>query len=933
MRNRLRLLQIALVLLLLFEGSVGVAAPAQQEPSYRDLAANLLAGMTPAERVGQLFLVTFEGVEGGPRTPIAELITEYHVGGVILRTDNDNFLAHDQTVPFTQDLARQLQNHRYASAQQEAADPVTEEIYQPAYVPLLIGMMQEGNGYPYDQIQSPGFSQLPSQMAVGAAWQPDLAREVGRVLGRELSYLGINLLLGPSLDVLETPHSEVSAGMGVRTFGGDPYWVGEMGRAFITGVHLGSDDEIAVIAKHFPGYGSSDRLPEEEVATVLKSIEQLKLIEIPPFAAVTGNAPNTGATADGLLTSHIRYQGFQEGNSRRTYRPVSLDQTVLSELMNLPALQSWRQNGGVLVSDDLGSRAVRRFYEFSGQTYIGRYVARDAFYAGNDLLYLGNISSQEVPDYHTAIIRTIEFFNQRYREDPIFAQRVDESALRILELKYRLYKGTFSLTNTLPPSSVPSLVGSSNISLEVLRQAATIVWPSQTELSNSMPEPPGRNDRIVFITDTRYARQCTRCPMRAMISQQALEEAVIRLYSPGAGGQVLPRNLVSYTFDHLQEMLEVGSNVVQIESDLRNARWIVFVALNETPEIPSSRALQRFLDQRIDLLQNKQVIVFSLDAPYFLDSTDISKLTAYYALYSKTPRSIEIAARLLFQDIRAVGSLPISAPNAGYDLKLALEPNPSQTIELFIEGQNEGEPASTSTPTPGIITGYRAGDLVQVATGMITDLKGHQVPDNTYVRFLVSRGEGGTAQSYTIETTTVKGVARATIRIEGQGQMQVRAESERARSSTVLVFDLPPAENGVQETETPVPSPTQTATATPSPTNTATPTQVPPPPVEEPPTRGIRFSDWLLAMTLTIAIGLASYWLSISVGQVRWGVRSGFLTLIGGLLAYTYVAMELPGAASLIETGGTWGITLAALVGAVIGFGTGWSWKLSNGRK
>jgi beta-N-acetylhexosaminidase len=56
-----------------------------------------------------------------------------------------------------------------------------------------------------------------------------------------------------------------------------------MGKAYISGLHTGSKSRMVVIAKHFPGRGSSDRSPEEEVATVRKSLEQLKQIELPPF--------------------------------------------------------------------------------------------------------------------------------------------------------------------------------------------------------------------------------------------------------------------------------------------------------------------------------------------------------------------------------------------------------------------------------------------------------------------------------------------------------------------------------------------------------------------------------------------------------------------------------------------------------------------------
>ncbi len=160
-----------------------------------------------------------------------------------------------------------------------------------------------------------------------------------------------------------------------------------MGQAYTSGVHTGSQNRVAVIAKHFPGKGSSDRPTDEEVPTVQKSLEQLKQIELAPFVAVTGNANDSTARADGLLTTHIRYQGFQ-GNIRATTAPVSFDPQALTSLMSLPEFSTWRQAGGIIVSDSLGARSVARFYDDTEEEFPHRLVAKDAFLAGNDLLYL-----------------------------------------------------------------------------------------------------------------------------------------------------------------------------------------------------------------------------------------------------------------------------------------------------------------------------------------------------------------------------------------------------------------------------------------------------------------------------------------------------------------------------------------------------------------
>ncbi|RPI88146.1 MAG: hypothetical protein EHM41_02385 [Chloroflexi bacterium] len=918
MDKRRRYVHFVLILLYLLSSAFSVkAASGLNQEDLDDRARQMLERLTPEEKVGQLFLVTFTGPDAGPRSQIHELITNYHIGGVFLLTENDNFLASDQTLPLALSLTRQLQATEYSYSSEEVQDRVTGVAFRPAFIPLFIGISQEGDGYPYNQILN-GLSPLPSQMAIGATWNKSLAYEVGNVMGSELSTLGINMILGPSLDVIETPHVEGSSDLGVRAFGGDPYWVGEMGREFIAGLHAGSQDEMVVVAKHFPGYGSSDRLPEEEVATVRKSLEQLQRIELYPFFAVTGNAQTPEQTADALLTSHIRYQGFQE-NIRATTKPVTLDPQAFSQLMSLPAFSSWRSSGGVMITNDLGGLAMRKFYESSGQAFNGRNVARDAFLAGNDLLYVGNFSSIDQPDSFVNIVSTLDYFSQKYREDELFAARVDESVLRILKLKYKLYDGTFTLTNAWAPASLPGVTGTnSQVSFDVAQQAATLINPSQNELANIIPDPPGRNDSIVFITDVRTARQCSRCPMQNLIAANAFENAVLRLYSPSSGGQILPSNLISYTLDDLQAMLDAGIGVMQIEADLQAADWIVFSMLNVDQEFQSSSAVKQFLGQRPDLIQDKRLIAFAFNAPYYLDATDISKITAYYALYSKTPKSIDVAVRLLFQELRPAGSLPVSVTGAGYDLNEATFPNPNQTISLMID--QPSVETSEGTPQVPLEIDLRIGNSVPVRTGVILDLNGHPVPDNTVVQFYASRGDGSAPAAYNSETKG--GVARAVIRLDHPGLTEIWAESELAKTSQILTFEIPTPNDQVQEPSA-TPEPTETATPEPTPTFTPTPTEEL---VVEPIQDDINFGDWFLALIVSMLAGGATYWLAKTFGYFRWSIRFGLLALIGGLLAYLYLALGMPGSETVKTQAGIWGIVGVTLLGSFAGGGSAFGW-------
>lgn len=912
---------------LLFPLSTGQATPASPaQPSTR-LAQALLENLTPEERVGQLFLVTFSGPEAGASSSasglIYDLIVNHHIGGVVLTAENNNFLGQDQTIPTLVSLVDQIQRNEYNASLLPQENPVTRETFTPAYIPLFIAISQDGDGYPYDQLLS-GLTPLPSAMALGATWDPELARQVGAVLGDELSTLGINMLLGPSLDVLETSYSESGGDLGVRAFGGDPFWVGEMGQAYISGLHQ-ANRELAVIAKHFPGFGGSDRLPEDEVATIRSSLEQLKQIELAPFFAVTGNAPTSEATTDGLLVSHVRYQGFQ-GNIRATTRPVSFDAQALAQLLALPQFTTWREMGGITVSDDLGSRAVRRFYDPTGQTFNGPFVARDAFLAGNDMLYLGNYVSSGDEDSYTSIIRTLAFFAQKYREDAAFAERVDDSVERILALKYRLYDNSFSVSDSLPNyNALNSLGQSEEITFEVARQAATLISPPVEELDDTLPSPPGRNDQILFITDTRLYQQCTiNCRQQYTVEVDSLANAVIRYYS--GSSQVLPGNLMSYTFEDLSEMLNVGSGVVQIENDIRSAEWIVFLMSDVDPDIPASEALRKFLDLRPDLQQSKNLIVFALAAPYYLDTTDISKLTAYYALYSRSNNFIEVAARLLFREIQPSGDLPVTVQGISYDLIEITAPDPEQIIPLSLDLASVAQVTSTpETPIPPLA--FQVSDIIPLITGVIVDHNGHAVPDGTPVRFMLyNEGETNPAQIY--EAQTFDGIARGQLRINREGELTIRAESEPAQSSAVITIDIAPKQGTATEIPpTPEPTATSSPTATPTQQPTLTPTVVSTP-IAPPPVDRVRFGDWLGALFVIGSLGGLNFWLANWKNGLRWSVLAVFLTLSGGLLAYTYLALDLPGAQDLILSAGSWGVIWVTFLGALAGAASLWMWQL-----
>ena len=900
-----------------------VAAMPAQAVNTTNVEA-VLEDMTPEEKVGQLFLVTFDGMVVDEESQIFDLITNYHVGGVFLRAENNNFSSED-TISKAQAMVASLQNINWEAVSEQSNIVRDSEQDNGSYIPLLIGLQQIGNGFPGDQILT-GLTPLPSHMSIGATWDIDLANQVGQVLGSELNSIGVNLYLGPNLDVVEAATSEAASSLGVNTYGGDPFWVGEMGKSFISGLHNGSENRLMVVAQNFPGTGNSDRSPESEIATVRKSLEQLKQIELAPYFAVTSPELGDPGRVDGLMVSHIRYQGFQ-GNIRATTRPISFDSNAFQQILSLPEFQSWRDNGGLIISDNLGSESLRRFFDPNETNFDALPVARNAFLAGNDMLYVDNLVSSVDPDPYTTLVSILEFFVQKYREDSAFAQRVDSSVLRILKAKESIY-GEFDIENVLQSQqSLGMIGGAEDVIFDVAQESVTMISPSADELDTILPNPPVWYEDIIIFTDVRPVSQCDTCPPYNPVGTKSLENTLLTLYGPGAGDQIIENNISSYTFLQFVNVLdnvEEGAPEFLMEN-LQLADWVIFNTLDVDPDVPGSDALQRILADRPDLLADKNVIVFSMGSPIYLDATNITKITAYYALYSKRSAFLDVAARVLMQELAPTGALPISLNAVGYDLIFVTSPDPNQIIDLELvipEGEEQesqtATPQVTQTPAPTPLPSFNVGDTLTIRTGKIHDHNGNIVPDGTVVRFNFQiSGEPGITQQF--ETTTSAGVAYFNYRIEAAGGLEISATSEPATRSETLQINISPEglTSVLSISPTPLASPTPTITATPEPTPTQTPTPVPEPEHNEYPTLG----EWAMGVivmgfgfVVTYLIGF--YWW----GSIKWGLRSSLCGLIGGLVAYTYLNLGIDGTKFWMNESGMVFVIEVIVVGLLLGW-------------
>jgi beta-N-acetylhexosaminidase len=196
--------------------SGGVAGP------YPD--ARLEGGLISLQLAGQRIIGSYPGL-----TPPASLLADISHGqlaGVIFFSDN---IASDTQIAGVIGQLRQAQAQR------------------PVQVPLLLMTDQEGG-----QVRRlPGQPALSEKQIGQSANATAAATAAGTAAGQNLASVGMNVNLGPVLDVYYQAGNSIDEYQ--RSYSSDPATVATLGRAFITAQQKTG---VAATAKHFPGLGA-----------------------------------------------------------------------------------------------------------------------------------------------------------------------------------------------------------------------------------------------------------------------------------------------------------------------------------------------------------------------------------------------------------------------------------------------------------------------------------------------------------------------------------------------------------------------------------------------------------------------------------------------------------------------------------------------------
>lgn len=93
---------------------------------------------------------------------------------------------------------------------------------------------------------------FPSAATVANSWDEELGEEIGKALGEEAAAMGVDVLLGPGLNMKRSP----LCGRNFEYFSEDPYLAGKMAAAYIRGIQ---SQGICACPKHFAVNSQEER--------------------------------------------------------------------------------------------------------------------------------------------------------------------------------------------------------------------------------------------------------------------------------------------------------------------------------------------------------------------------------------------------------------------------------------------------------------------------------------------------------------------------------------------------------------------------------------------------------------------------------------------------------------------------------------------------
>jgi beta-N-acetylhexosaminidase len=314
-----------------------------------------------------------------------------------------------------------------------------------------------------------GTTVFPDNLAVATGGDENAAYRQGLIEARELRRLGIDLNLGPVLDVLTDRYSP---NIGIRSYGKDTGVVTRYGTARIRGMQQGG---LSACPKHFPGKGHSPLDAHLKLPTIDSTWDEMHRVHLPPFFAAIGDG------VESIMTSHPVYPNLDASGVPATFSRLIVEEYLRGQV----------GFHGVIVSDDLEMGAV------SETCSIGDAAVRTAA-SGHDLLLV----------CHTALAQreAAEALVKAYENGTLPRRDLERAAERVRRLRERRQ----ARADGGPPAPES---GAASLASDIATRAVTVVAPGVPDVRRAL------NGRVLVV----FPRFSDLAP-RIMIEPEIIDE-------------------------------------------------------------------------------------------------------------------------------------------------------------------------------------------------------------------------------------------------------------------------------------------------------------------------------------------------------------------------------------------------------------------------
>ncbi|KAG6041268.1 hypothetical protein E4U41_005195 [Claviceps citrina] len=562
--------------------------------------------------IGQMLIMGWDGTEVTPQ--IKSLIEDHHLGSIILTAKN--LKSAQETARLVQELQTIARNSGHPH-------------------PLLIAVDQE-NGGVNSLFDEDYVCQFPSAMGIAATGRVELAYEISKATATEISACGVNLMLGPVLDVLNNARYQP---LGVRATGDDPQEASQYGLAALSGVR---DAGLAAAGKHFPSYGNLDFQGSNlDVPIITQTLEELSLSALVPFR---------NAIASGKLDAMF-VGGCGISNPSMNVGHACLSDQVVDDL-----LRNELGFMGVAISECLEMEALS--HDLGVQNGVVMAVE-----AGCDLVLLCRAYDVQ--------LEAIKGLKLGYDNGIITKERIFTSIRRILHLKSTCTSWTKALN---PPGvSLLSQLHPSHLSLsrQAYDESITVVRDKENLLPLSASMHPG--EELLLLTPLVKPLPASAMTKSLLESKKNWSQAPTnhdelahkeRQRSAIMSGEGVFRefgkNLARYRNEKLLHTSYTANGVRPVHENLINRASCIIIVTADANRNMYQAGFTKHVDMMCSMHKSrgnkKQLIVVAVSSPY--DFAMDKSIGTYVCTFDFTENAMSALVRVLVGEINPTGSMP-----------------------------------------------------------------------------------------------------------------------------------------------------------------------------------------------------------------------------------------------------------------------------------